>query len=183
VVTKTRLAKRYRVPALDDRIRRERLRTEAALLSAARRAGVPVPLVLDVDTANHLLVLQRIAGPTLRQALAESPDRAADLLTTWGGWIGRLHEAGIVHGDLTTSNAIVGGDGIVLIDFGLAARSNDVEDRGVDLVLVQRTLESTHPSEAEAWFARVAAGYTDAVADGQHALDRMREIRGRARYV
>lgn len=183
VVAKRRVPKTYRDPRLDDRIRRERTRTEAALLAKARRAGVPVPVVYDVDHGEHTLRMQRIPGPTLRDVLKERPDEAARWLTQWGQHVGRLHTAGLVHGDLTSSNAIVHDDRLVLLDFGLAQRSAELEDHGVDLVLVERTLQSTHPTTADAWFRRFLDGYGRSNPDGDRVVKRMHEIRGRARYV
>lgn len=183
VIAKRRVAKTYRDRRLDDRIRRERTRAEAALLAAARRAGVPVPLVYDVDATDHVLRMERVRGPTLRQALEERPEEAAKWLADWGRQVGRLHAAGLVHGDLTSSNAIVAADRLVLIDFGLSHRSQDVEDHGVDLVLVERTLQSTHPTTSATWFGRFLQGYAETNPAAEQVERRMREIRGRARYV
>ncbi len=183
VVAKRRRPKSYRDRRLDDRIRGERTRTEAALMAKARRAGVPVPVIYDVDGADHTLRMQRIHGPTLREVLKDRPEEAARWLQEWGAHVGRLHTAGVVHGDLTSSNAIVHDDRLVLIDFGLAQRSGELEDHGVDLVLVQRTIQSTHPTTAEAWFERFLDGYTTTNQNAERVVERMHEIRGRARYV
>jgi Kae1-associated kinase Bud32 len=182
-VAKQRLPKRYRDARLDERLRRERIRTEAAVMALARQAGVAVPFVYDVDVASATLRIERVVGPTLRQALAQDEDGAPALLEAWGAAAGRLHAAGLVHGDLTTSNVIVR-DGVpVLLDFGLSARSQDVEDHGTDLVLVERTLESTHPSRAAQWFGAFLEGYARTMPDADRVEARRREIRGRARYV
>src|SRR3546814_1392952 len=45
----------FRSPALDERIRRQRTRAEAALLAEAGVTGVPVPRVIDVDLADAAL--------------------------------------------------------------------------------------------------------------------------------
>ena len=62
--------------------------------------------------------------------------------------IGKLHKAGIMHGDLTTSNLILRkSDGkCVLIDFGLAQATTEIEQRGVDIHVLFQTLESTAPT-------------------------------------
>jgi TP53 regulating kinase-like protein len=66
--------------------------------------------------------------------------------------IGKLHDAEIVHGDLTTSNMIVKlepsgelGTGVVLIDFGLGMMKPTQEDKAVDLYVLERAFVSTHP--------------------------------------
>jgi TP53 regulating kinase-like protein len=58
-----------------------------------------------------------------------------------------MHDADVVHGDLTTSNVIVRGTDsqVVLIDFGLSSISTVVEDKAVDLYVLERAFISTHP--------------------------------------
>ena len=45
---KRRVSKRYRVPALDKRLIAERTRAEARLIAAARKGGVPTPVMSDI---------------------------------------------------------------------------------------------------------------------------------------
>lgn len=55
----------------------------------------------------------------------------------------------MVHGDLTTSNIMLrdGNAGkIVMIDFGLSYISTLVEDKAVDLYVMERAFLSTHPN-------------------------------------
>ena len=63
-----------------------------------------------------------------------------------GRAVARLHDGGLVHGDLTTSNMILrDGDGVlVLIDFGLAANATLAEDKAVDLYVLERAITSAH---------------------------------------
>ncbi len=59
-----------------------------------------------------------------------------------------MHEAGVVHGDLTTSNIMIKNDenhSIVFIDFGLASTQPNIEDKAVDLYVLERAFISTHP--------------------------------------
>ena len=57
-----------------------------------------------------------------------------------------VHEAGIIHGDLTTSNMIMNQkSAIVLLDFGLSYFKDSAEDRAVDLYVLERAFKSTHP--------------------------------------
>ncbi len=65
-----------------------------------------------------------------------------------GAAIGKMHDAEIIHGDLTTSNLMVKGDGqhtVVLIDFGLGMMKPTIEDKAVDLYVLERAFVSTHP--------------------------------------
>lgn len=65
--------------------------------------------------------------------------------------VGKLHDAEIVHGDLTTSNLMVkevNGElsaDIALIDFGLGMMKPTLEDKAVDLYVLERAFVSTHP--------------------------------------
>lgn len=61
--------------------------------------------------------------------------------------IARMHRTDIIHGDLTTSNMLLRHslDQLVLIDFGLAYISALVEDKAVDLYVLERAIGSTHP--------------------------------------
>ena len=74
-----------------------------------------------------------------------------------GRVIGKMHAAGVVHGDLTTSNMFLkdtgegGLDCITVIDFGLATQNNNNrsgEDKAVDLYVLERALISTHTGSA-----------------------------------
>lgn len=181
-VAKHRQAKAYRHPELDRRLRAERTRAEANLLVEARAAGVPVPAVLDVDEAASTLRLARVRGDTLKKTIDEQGASAAPWVRRFGEAVGRLHGAGIVHGDLTTSNVHVVGAEVVLLDFGLASRSQELEDQGVDLHLVERTFESSHPG-VPGLLPAFLEGYRSAFPEARSVERRMDEIKGRARYA
>lgn len=85
-----------------------------------------------------------------------------------------MHLSDTIHGDLTTSNMMVrrppGHEPeVLLIDFGLAHVSNLIEDKAVDLYVLERALISTHPEPEPAdrpsghrtRFDRVLAAYAD----------------------
>lgn len=61
-----------------------------------------------------------------------------------------MHDADIIHGDLTSSNMLVsepidGEREITFIDFGLGMMKATVEDKAVDLYVLERAFISTHP--------------------------------------
>ena len=178
-VVKRRLPKEYRHPELDATLRRERTVAEARLLGAARKAGVPTPLVRDVDVAEATLAMQFVGEYDLAAAL--TVDRAR----TVGEHLARLHDAGIVHGDPTTRNVRVGRadapeDGrLFLIDFGLGFSSDHVEDYAMDLHVFEQSIEGT-ASDPDALVGAVEAGYR-AVGDPA-VLERLRGVEGRGRY-
>lgn len=64
-----------------------------------------------------------------------------------GRVVNSVHEAGIIHGDLTTSNMIMTQEKeVVLLDFGLSYFKDSAEDRAVDLYVLERAFKSTHPA-------------------------------------
>ncbi len=173
-VIKTRVPKSYRIRELDERLRGERTRAEAKIMSEARRAGIPTPIVYDVRP--FALVMERIAGRPMKEVLTPALSRALGVL------VGRLHRGGLIHGDLTTSNMIVKGDLIYLIDFGLSFWDGTIEARGVDVHVYYQTLVSSH-EDHEALMVAFAEGYRDSFPEAaEDVLRRVREIEYRGRY-
>jgi Kae1-associated kinase Bud32 len=186
---KERDPKSYRAKALDERLRRERTRTEARLLVDARKLGVRTPIVYDVDLARHRLVLEQLAGPTLRELL-ENPELPPPTVTgavrLLGEALGRLHAGGISHGDLTSSNVLFpdGPEGPpALLDLSMGSRSPGVEELGIDLHLVEEDLKSLHDG-AEALIRAFHEGYAEGnPAGAKDVRARAKAIRGRVRYA
>jgi TP53 regulating kinase and related kinases len=128
----------------------------------------------------------------------EEEAKVKDLMRRIGRAVGIMHKAGVVHGDLTTSNLILRppqstpseipdgtespsmeGD-VVLIDFGLAMASAQEEDRGVDLYVLERAIGSTHPM-TESFFSHVLDGYSDSFKGAKAVLRRLEDVRMRGR--
>lgn len=121
-VVKYRPPKPYRHPVLDRRLTKARLLAEARVLVRCKRDGVGVPGVLGADWEAGWLVLEWIGGRTVRGVLdgwaervgarqgqgGEEEDKGmVDLMGRVGRAVGKLHEIGVCHGDLTTSNLIL----------------------------------------------------------------------------
>ncbi len=185
VIIKRRVKKRYRHPKLDEELRRYRTIHEAEIIHRARRAGVSTPIIYQVDTEDKAIVMQHVEGVRVREALEglDEDDRSR-LFRLIGAQAGRLHGAGIIHGDLTTSNMIWNGRQTFFIDFGLAELSKEAEKRGVDLHLLRRMLMSTHFHHVKELSDAFEEGYRSIMgAEADEALRRMREIERRGRYV
>ncbi|XP_017892346.1 EKC/KEOPS complex subunit TP53RK [Ceratina calcarata] len=92
-----------------------------------------------------------------------------------GTIIAKLHSKNIIHGDLTTSNILlknvnehhstdtgnyddVTTSNFVVIDFGLARIESSVEDKAVDLYVLERSLSSAH-SEVPLLFSKIFDTY------------------------
>ncbi len=170
---KTRVKKDYRIKELDERLRSERTRAEAKIMSEARRLGIPTPIIYDVGRFD--LVMETIHGAPLKDVIDADKVRRAGVL------VGRLHSGGIIHGDLTTSNMLVKGERIYLIDFGLAFWDEMLESRGVDVHVFYQTLVSSH-RDHEKLMAAFAEGYRSSFKGADDVLERVRDIEYRGRY-
>ena len=184
-VVKHRNRRSYRHPDLETRLVVERLRAEARLLERASGAGLPVPALYAVDPAAATLVMARLPGETLERALRASD--GARWLPQLGELLARIHAAGIVHGDPTTSNFIAAGDGdesgvnagLAVIDFGLGAATDDDEQRATDLRVMLESLEAHHPELAAREPLLAAYGAWDGAAG---VLERLVALEQRGRY-
>ncbi|KAF7563056.1 hypothetical protein G7046_g1075 [Stylonectria norvegica] len=204
---KYRPPKRWRHPILDQRLTKHRILSEARILAKCRRDGLRVPAVYAVDEAAGWLMLEWIRGGPVRAAINESLgsrtegiEEDADLknlLRRMGTAIGKMHQIGIVHGDLTTSNimldpwptnssngqsnnqSICDGE-VVIIDLGLANTGEREEDRAVDLYVLERAFGSTHP-RAECIFHELLDAYRVTFKQAPAVLKKLEEVRMRGR--
>ena len=127
----------YRLPVLDDAIRRQRTLHEAEMIHQAKKAGVEAPFLYDVELPAATLVMEYIAGERLKDVVGTvSPKELDAIFQDFGRDVARLHSAGLMHGDLTTANVVRREGSLVFIDFGLAIHSTRVEDHAVDLRLI-----------------------------------------------
>ncbi len=181
-VEKSRVPKAYRLPALDEELRRARIRREATLMGEAREAGVPVPILYDIDLAGNRLVMEYVEGPTAKAVLDRGGPPAKALCRRIGEAIARLHGADIVHGDLTTSNMILSRGRLVFIDFSLGEKTRSVESKGVDLRLLKEALTSAHAKGPE-YFEAVARAYRRRYPKAAEVLAKVKEIEERGRYT
>ena len=182
VVVKQRVVKGYRHPTLDRSLQTSRIRNEARLMMEARRAGIPVPIIYSIDLGGGRIVMEEIPGARVKDALHDSSADGERICRVIGELAARLHANDIVHGDLTTSNMLVDGERIVLIDFSLGQRTAELEDKGVDMHLLEEAFHSAH-HERRGLFDTVRSSYTDAYSGGSEVLQKVREIERRGRYT
>jgi Kae1-associated kinase Bud32 len=125
--------------------------------------------------------MEWLPGKRLKDVLDSVSVRASlRLLQAAGDSVARLHARGIIHGDLTTSNMLVEGKSVALIDFGLGSFSDDAEDMGTDLHVFQESLTASHAVGAEG-FRHFMKGY----ATGKKAnavVRKLADIAKRGRY-
>ncbi len=181
-VYKIRLSKPYRHPRLDDRLRRARTRREARSLSRLPEWGVPTPTLYEADVDLGLIVMEYLPGETLREVTEER--FRASLFEELGRLVGRMHEHGFVHYDLTTSNVLVVDGRLYVIDLGLSDDSTDLEDHAIDLRVFERCLESTHPDVMEeAWEAFVRGYREERGETTDQVLKQLEDVKSRVRYI
>ena len=185
VIVKHRIPKRYRIREIDERLRKERTVREARVLHRAKEFGVNCPHVYEVDLRDMKIVMEFIEGNRLKELLESVPmEERLKLCREVGRQVGKLHDAGIVHGDLTTSNMMLREGKVYLIDFGLADFDSTLEARGVDLHLLKRAMESTHYTWFEEGFEAVLEGYAEVRGENarEEIEEKIEEIESRGRY-
>jgi TP53 regulating kinase and related kinases len=178
----------YRLPELDKLIRSQRTVHEAQMIHLSKLAGVTAPHLYYLSPQEALLVMEYLEGERLKTLLLEAglkDERVAEIGEEFGRSIGKLHAAGIMHGDLTTSNVIVDGDSISLIDFGLAIHSQRLEDQAVDLRLIKETLTGAHNDVSKRFMQSLLSGYSSVLGRGraEAATRKLAEIERRGRYA
>jgi len=179
---KDRIKKSYRIPELDNKLRKERTRKEMNLMLAARRNRVNVPSVFEVK--DSILETEFIDGKTVRDILEKLGSKELkDVCEKIAVNIAKMHTAGIVHGDLTTSNMILYKNEVYLIDFGLGNFSNKIEDKAVDLHLLKEALVSKHNKVWEICFNTIIDIYKKQVKDSEQVIKRLEQIEKRGRYT
>lgn len=176
---KRRVAKGYRLIELDEKLRKQRTRKESRLLEKASKL-IPVPKIININEKNEEIGMQFLEGRKLSEYLDNLPN-AEDVCKEIGADIAKLHDAEIIHGDLTTSNMILKENKVYFIDFGLGFESKKIEDKAVDLHLLKQAFEAKHFNNYEKFFNAAKEGYK---ASKHHAatLKRLEAVEKRGRY-
>ena len=152
-------------------------------MSEARRLGVSVPILYDIDVRGHRLVMEFLSGATAKDLLQGGRGDPAPLARDIGRLAGTLHANGIVHGDLTTSNMIVHEGRLYLIDFSMGEKTDSLEAKGVDLRLLKEAWTSAHFVLAGLFESEVLAGYRETNPHADEVIAKLAEIEERGRYT
>jgi Kae1-associated kinase Bud32 len=170
-VIKERKEKKYRHPEVDEKIRTERTDQETRIMQKARKYGVNTPEVLE--TEGNSFKMQKIEGKQLKEIIEDRQE----IIEKMAEQVAKMHDADIIHGDLTTSNAVYTGKKLYLIDFGLAFHSERTEDKAVDIHLLKQVFRASHTEEL---WERFAEKYREE-GDGE-VVEKVPEIEERVRY-
>ncbi|MEM4271816.1 MAG: RIO1 family regulatory kinase/ATPase [Candidatus Pacearchaeota archaeon] len=203
---KRRIKKSYRIQILDEKLRKSRTKKESKLLEKASKL-IPVPKIIKLDEKNKEIDMKFVEGLKLSENL-DSLQNAEEICKIIGQNIAKIHDADIIHGDLTTSNMIYVKDKnaktetsssstpttyqkqisdntsqgkVYFIDFGLGFESKKIEDKAVDLHLLKQALEAKHFNNYEKFFSAVLEGYKLSK-HHEATLHRLKKVEARGRY-
>lgn len=181
-ILKIRKSKNYRNPILDKNLRKQRTIKESQTIMEVKSFGIPAPLVYFVNLEKSSILMQRIPGKPIH----DLPDsKVITLAKQMGNLVGMLHQNGIMHGDLTTSNFIFFQNKVYVIDFGLSQKTIKPEDHAVDLRLIKEILNSAHAKIMEKAWKNFLTGYGSVVGTAQYfkIIKLVSEIESRGRYA
>ena len=182
VVNKIRVKKGYRDPELDERLRSQRIKTEVKLMRECRKLGISVPVIYDVDLTGNKIVMEYVDGERVKDVLDSDFKDKPGLCWEIGEKVGRMHRAGIAHGDLTTSNMILDDGRLYFIDLSMGEKTTELEVLGVDLHLLKEAFMSAH-SKVFDLFGDVLSGYLTSHKEGSEVVQKMDQIESRGRYT
>ncbi len=105
IIIKNRIQKSYRLPKLDEKIRRQRTKSESKILEKAGKI-INTPQVLK--TEKFQIQMSFIPGERLSETLNnKSKKEQIQIIQQIAEQIAKLHDNNIIHGDLTTSNTVL----------------------------------------------------------------------------
>ena len=155
-IVKTREKKSYRIKKLDEKLRKSRTKSEAKIISKLKDV-IPVPELKRTNLKKFTITMQNIKGKKISENLEKMNHRAVSKMIAKN--LTLMHDKNIVHGDLTTSNMIYSDGDLYFIDFGLSFHSHKIEDKAVDLHLIEQALTAKHPTVAEECFDIILNNY------------------------
>jgi len=184
---KIRVKKGYRHKQIDETLRKYRTRREARILERLLHI-IPVPLVYKTDETKAEIVMDFIEGKKLSEALESfSKSEREKIALEIGKNIALMHNIGIIHGDLTTSNMIYKHKDkqeseVYFIDFGLAFHSQRIEDKAVDIYLLLQALKSKHYKIWHEFSEDILKSYFKLVEHADKIKVQLKKVEERGRY-
>lgn len=177
-IIKDRIRKSYRLPILDNKLRKQRTKSEARLLKKAYNL-IPVPKVLSSN--KYQIIIENIRGKRLSHFLDKLKNKN-EIAKLIGKNIAILHDNNIIHGDLTTSNMIYSKSKVFFIDFGLGFTSNKPEDKATDLHVLKEALEAKHYKYANELWHTIIHSYKQNSIHSNLILKQLEKVELRGRY-
>lgn len=203
---KERFQKNYRHPDLDVAITKERIRNESRSIVRCKTADVRTPTLYLVDFERRRIYMQHFEKSVtikdyiilfLKEEQNDNGDQTNSLhilAKMIGETVRKMHDDGIIHGDLTTSNMLlvpkIPNDAtwqqidnleLVMIDFGLSVISTSTEKKGVDLYVLERALISTHNDYPDLFEKILEAYKSYSKKNVKETISKFEEVRARGR--
>lgn len=207
-VIKHRFPKKYRHPILDKKLTKERTKRERRIIEkVAEKSSFLGPYMPKVawSDASTILMSEIKNCETLYDFIDKDLDRVNAIAPLIGQCIAELHNLGIIHGDLTTSNLLLvpkqsnetkkikvehniqDSHLVIPIDFGLSTGSTHPEERAVDLYVLERAFLSTHFADST-FFNTILEFYLKHIDEATceplgkpKIVERLHEVRARGR--
>ncbi len=180
---KRRIKKSYRIPEIDERLRKLRTRSEAKILEKVSSL-IKVPKVIHSNESDKEIEMEFLDGETLSDVLDSfNLKRQNEIMKKIGKSVAKLHAHDVIHSDLTTSNFIFQekGDEVYFVDFGLSFISKRIEDKAVDLHLLKEALEARHFKHWQTLFKTFKKGYEE-YKDSEKVFEQLEKVESRGRY-
>ncbi|WP_297981730.1 bifunctional N(6)-L-threonylcarbamoyladenine synthase/serine/threonine protein kinase [uncultured Methanobrevibacter sp.] len=184
VIVKNRVSKSYRIREIDEKIRRHRTRSEAKILSDVKKTGLRSPVLYDIDLDEKSIVMEKLNGVLVKDIMSDlSRDDRKELSAVIGKNIRLMHDADIIHGDLTGSNMILidfenKNFDLAIFDFGLGKYSDLLEDKAADLLVLKKSFQSIDYEIASECFNWILEAY-----DSKKTIEKIADIESRGRYT
>lgn len=181
LIIKDRIVKKYRHKILDEKLRFSRTKREAKVLEKLSKENFPCPRLLGTNDKDKLIV-SFIEGKQLKESFDENYEQHSKEIAKL---IAKMHNLGIIHGDLTTSNMLFNEKSkqskYYFVDFGLSFFSEKIEDKAVDIHLFDRAIESKHYQHYNEAMKIFLEEYTKHADDGIKILKRFLAVQQRGR--
>jgi serine/threonine protein kinase, bacterial len=127
-------------PGCQERFRRE----VAAAAQLSDPNLIPIYEAGEIDGRHYLVMPAVPDGSTVQDLLRRegptNPAVAARVIVQAASALEAAHVAGLVHGDVNTSNLLVGGPFVYLIDFGATPAATDTVDARTDIYALTAVL-------------------------------------------
>jgi len=186
-IVKDRIEKKYRHKVLDEKLRFSRTRREAKVLEKLAKENFPCPIL--INQSKDKISISLIEGRQLKEVFDDDCEYHSKEIAKL---VAKMHNLGIIHGDLTTSNMIFDEDKInnsknqevhkhFLVDFGLSFFSESLEDKAVDIHLFDRAIDSRHYKNYQRAMKVFLEEYSKHAEHGKNIVKRFQLVQMRGR--
>ena len=177
IIIKRRVKKSYRIREIDEKLRKNRSKAEFNIMRFLYESGLNVPRPLKYLEERKEIWMEKIEGIRLAEEFSVNDAKET------GRTVAKMHNLGIVHGDLTTANIIKRDKKLYIIDFGLSYHSPKDEDFASDIFLFKNALKSKHNDlYKEAYYSFLHA-YKSKIRKEFKGIDtHLKDIEERRRY-